>query len=239
MSDGRLQAGLADVTRRQLIALADGLQDTLGSALRGALLHGSAAMSGFEAARSDLDVLVIVDGRLTARQRTALATALLRLSATPHPVELSVVTTAALAAWRHPCPYEFHFGEGQRLRIARGEVAPQSVGDPDLAAHVTVARARGVDLLGRYDPVGLPVVPRTDFLAALLADFAWARTMPGDRDAYRHANACRTWAYLCTGQVLSKTEGIQWCRAQRIDRTDIVERVEARLRRELGALGNT
>jgi hypothetical protein len=32
MSDGRLPAGLADVTRRQLIALADGLQDTLGSA---------------------------------------------------------------------------------------------------------------------------------------------------------------------------------------------------------------
>jgi hypothetical protein len=215
----------------QLQALVELFQQALGASLAGIILHGSAATSGFDPAHSDLDLLVIVTRALSPGQYQALGMALLRISGRPHPVELSVVTQATLAQWTHPCSYEFHYGESQRVRFAAGQFVPQYADDGDLAAHLTVAKARGVDLLGTYPPAQLPDIPRTDYLAALLSDFGWAADQAENLDDYVLANACRTLAYLQTGEILSKTEGVDWCCEHAVDMSTVVAAVVSALRR--------
>jgi hypothetical protein len=47
-----------------------------GLQLAGAYLHGSAVLGGFNARRSDVDVLAVCDGPMTAAQQSAVAEAL-------------------------------------------------------------------------------------------------------------------------------------------------------------------
>lgn len=205
------------------------LRNTLTD-IRAAVLHGSAASSGFEPARSDLDVLVIVDETPKYDDLAGLASGLLHLSNQPHPIEFSIIAQQALTDWVHPCPHLFHFGEELRGQFEAGHILPQSPADADLAMHLTVARARGIDLLGRLPTSELPEIPQRDYLAAIRADFEWAQRQPGGMVDYMQANACRTLAYLTDAVVLSKSEGRQWC----ADRNLQPERVLATVLQELG-----
>lgn len=208
--------------------------------MAGLILHGSAAMSGFEPGRSDLDVLAIVASPLDSAGREAIGAAVLGISGRPHPLEISVLLEADLSPWIHPCRHEFHFGESLRQRFERaspgGEpFATETPTDVDLAMHLTVARARGIDLLGTWPVRRLPAVPRHDFLAAIADDFDWAAAQGASLEAYLRANACRTLAYLDAGLILSKTEGVRWCRDQGVDSAGLIARVRERIRTELAA----
>ena len=221
----------------QLEAVVALLQRQLGQALAGVILHGSAATSGFDPARSDLDILAIVAQALTPDEQRVLGVGLLAISGDPHPLELSIVTEHDLAHWSHPCAYAFHFSESLCSAFAAGCFSPQAAHDEDLAAHFTVAKARGIDLLGTYPRVRLPDIPRRDYLAALLGDFEWAARQPDNLHDYTLANACRTQAYLQTGQVLSKSEGLDWFRKQDTDMAAVVADVIEALRREIAGNG--
>ncbi|WP_336215563.1 aminoglycoside adenylyltransferase domain-containing protein [Nonomuraea sp. LPB2021202275-12-8] len=64
--------------------------------------------------------------------------------------------------------------------------------DPDLAAHITVARRRGVTLLGPPAAAVFAPVPHTDYLAAILDDLA--QVLDGglqESPCYGVLNACR------------------------------------------------
>lgn len=75
----------------QLDALAQLLRQTLDKSFLGLILHGSAALSGFEPGRSDLDVLAIIDGQLTAIQRQGIGKGILQL-----PINLTRLNSASL-----------------------------------------------------------------------------------------------------------------------------------------------
>jgi len=197
--------------RVQLDRLTDGLQKILGDRLQAVLLHGSLAMAGFDPLRSDLDVLVIVSRRPLDAQYEQLGHLLLEVSGAPHPLELSLLLEDDLHSWRHPCPHLLHYGESHRQAFEQAFNKPRQDADPDLAMHLTVARHRGVDLLGDWPTSNLPEVPAADFLSAIREDFLWAAGQPDQLTDYRLANACRTLAYLELGLVLSKSEGVEWC----------------------------
>ena len=216
----------------QLHGLCARLKDALPS-LEAVVLHGSAAMAGFEPGRSDLDVRGVVRGQPGNDELAATAQAFLTVSGNPHPLEVSVVSLGDLEDWRHPYTCLLHFGEEERERFASGSFAPRGATDPDLAMHLVVARARGIDLLGAFDLARLPEVPRVDFLAAVLSDFEWAAGHGGRLADYVLSNACRTLAYLREGVVLSKLEGRRWCADRGIDTGSVVATVVREVRREL------
>lgn len=215
--------------RAQLDRLCSGLREILGDRLQGVLLHGSLATAGFDPGRSDLDVLVIVSRRPLDAQYASLGALLLEISCTPHPLELSLLLENDLDPWRHPCPHLLHYGESHRLDFEQARIRPRQEADPDLAMHLTVARCRGVDLLGSWPPSNLPVVPAADFLAAIRADFLWATEQPEELTDYRLANACRTLAFLEQGLVLSKSEGVEWCGHRGIQPAEALAGVADRL----------
>ncbi len=216
----------------QLRRLCTLLQESL-STLEAVILHGSAAMAGFEPGRSDLDVLVIVNCDPGSEELAQSGQAFLTMSGNPHPLEASVIVMSDLKNWRHPCPYLLHFGEEERRRFESDDIAPLSATDKDLAMHLVVARTRGIDLLGTFELASLPEVPRADFLSAVLSDFEWAEEQDGNLKDYTLLNACRTLAYLQEGVVLSKSEGRQWCTDRNIDTAAVVALVTRELRREL------
>ena len=198
--------------------------------LGGVILHGSAASSGFEPDRSDLDVLAVVKADPEKQDLAQVGKGILMISGDPHPLEFSIVSYHALVNWQHPCPHLFHFGEEHRERFESARFLPQSPTDDDLAMHLVVARARGIDLTGTFPVNELPQIPRSDYLSAILSDFEWAQDQDEDLSGYVFSNACRTLAYLKDEVILSKTEGRQWCADRDIDTATVVENVTRELR---------
>jgi predicted nucleotidyltransferase len=192
--------------------LAEELRVILGDDLIGVYLHGSGATGCFNPDRSDVDLLVVGRQTLAPEQRRAVAELLLARSGAPYPVELTLLTTEQLRPWRHPTPFEFHYSEIWRASLTQqltvGDLPSRTLTDPDLAAHITVLRARGRVIVGAPIHEVFPEVPEADFRQAILADLEWIRDH--STRIYGVLNACRILAYLDGQGLLSKAEGADW-----------------------------
>jgi streptomycin 3"-adenylyltransferase len=130
-------------------------------------------------------------------------------------VEMSVVTAAAAAAAAHPMPYELHFSLAlaDAVRVGTHEHRADAV-DPDLAAHITVARARGISLWGPPAAEVFAPMAWMYYRDAVETDIDWALA-PGrvsGNPVYLVLNACRLLQMdaLGEGTITSKEEGALW-----------------------------
>ncbi|MCS6839740.1 MAG: DUF4111 domain-containing protein [Roseiflexus sp.] len=189
----------------------------LGDELVGVYLHGSLAMGCFNPAQSDLDLLVITHAPMSVATKRNIADHLLRASRQPAPIEVSFLALTMLTPWRHPPLFDFYYsemwrdaytrdltGEGWRAWNARERR------DPDLSAHITVVRQRGIVLYGPPVTDVFPEVPEADYIAAIISDVTEALERIYADPVYAILNACRTLAFLRTRQVFSKEEGGRW-----------------------------
>ncbi len=186
----------------------------------GIYLHGSLAMGCFNPQRSDLDLLVITHAPTPGTVKPDLARMLLELSLDPAPIEIHFIQQSQLKPWQYPTPFDFHYSEGWRDRF---EVELRSGGwhiftnpeqaDEDLGAHGTVTRQRGICLYGESISVVFPEVPAKDYIDTILGDVLsdeYGLDSTFENPTTVILNACRTLAYLKTGEVLSKDEGGDW-----------------------------
>ena len=199
----------------QLDRITRSLYETINQNLVGVYLHGSLAMGCFNAEYSDIDLLAITHHPLaTGAARTLYAT-LLEISGQPRPVEISILHYAQLKPWRYPTPFDLHFSEMHRPRFAETLSAldaqlPTGGLDHDLAAHFTVLYARGLCVYGETIASLDIDVPWADYLDSLRLDLAWAQQLAAADAVYAVLNACRIWAAVEAGVVLSKAEGARW-----------------------------
>lgn len=189
--------------------IASAMRAVFGPQLAGVYLHGSAVLGGFDVRRSDVDVLAVCDGPMTAAQQTAAAAALSgqRLPCPGRGLELSIVTTQVA---RHPAAapaFELHLTTApEDTKVIDGH---QHGGDPDLVLHFAVCRRAG-RLLGP----GLPAaevfgpVPGHLVVAQLAAELRWA--VGHTTGEYAVLNACRAWRFAADGALVSKIDGGQW-----------------------------
>lgn len=205
--------------RDQIARLVSGFRAIAGDNLLGVYLHGSLALGCFNPLRSDLDILAVTHAALGADARRRLAAFLPDVSQQPYPVEVSLLLHGDLHPWRHPTPFDFHYSESWRAayaaQLAGGDQTwtGQAHTDPDLAAHITVVRQRGVRLCGPPIPEVFPDVPRSDYLDSVHGDVLSDEFGLASADAppvYALLNGCRTLAYLVCGQIRSKDEGGEW-----------------------------
>lgn len=162
--------------------------------VRGAYVHGSAALGGFTPA-SDLDLLVVADGDT---EWARLGAKLLETAA-PFPLEVSVVSFEAAGRARAPWDFRLHVATPETVMIDAGE------GDPDLIAHYAVTRRRGVTIVGPPPGEVFGIVDRVDLLSYLAGELEWGLAH-GD-ETYAVLNACRAAAYAEEGVLLSKVAG--------------------------------
>lgn len=164
---------LPEAEARQVRSVIELLQAVLGPDLLALYLHGSAVGAGLRA-ESDLDLFAIVARSLGREERRAIVAGMLdrsRPSGRPEavrPLELSMVTAAAVRPWRYPPPLELQYGDWWRRELAAGET-PWASADPDLAILVTTVRADGRALVGPGSSALLDPVPAADVVHATRA----------------------------------------------------------------------
>jgi predicted nucleotidyltransferase len=199
-----------DDVRLELEQFVRGCRDILGEDLSGVYLHGSLAMGCFNPALSDLDLLVLSERELTQDDVNFFSHMLHALSHQPYPIEMSVLSREKLSAGAHPFPYEYHFSEAWRGK--EPDSSPDKT-DDDLAAHIVIARERGVTLYGEPARDALPQVPTDDYIDALLYDLDDTRRGIVKNPVYAVLNMCRVYWFLSRGAISSKDEAGEWAQS--------------------------
>jgi streptomycin 3"-adenylyltransferase len=176
----------------------------------GVYVHGSLAMGCFYRAKSDVDLLVVVRESLSPAQRERVARALAERAATRPmlgDLELSVLTERQAAEGTRE--FEVHYSAYWTDRILAGQVDYAATNrDPDLAAHISVVRRRGVAVSGPAPDEVFAPVPAEEYLAAIEADLADVDLVA--EPYYGVLNACRVLMVRESGAVVSKDEGGEW-----------------------------
>ena len=190
-------------------------RNILGDELVGVYLHGSAAMGCFNPAKSDLDLLVVVENTMSDDVKHRYMDMVLRLNeqAPPKGLELSILRRSDCAAFVHPMPFELHFSIAHLdwYRRDPGDYVQKMKGtDVDLAAHITILHRKGVVLWGAPIQEIFAPVPKEAYLASIRADVANAAADILENPVYVTLNLCRVMAFVREGLVLSKEEGGKW-----------------------------
>ncbi|MEV4110742.1 aminoglycoside adenylyltransferase domain-containing protein [Nonomuraea sp. NPDC049695] len=189
--------------------VASAMASVLGSRLVGVYLHGSAVLGGFDARRSDIDVLVVCEHPMTADEQAAAAERLSdnRLPCPAHGLELSVVTLPAALHPKTQPPFELHVTTApDDTKVVDGH---GHEGDPDLVLHLAVCRQAG-RLVGPGRSPAEVFAPVADelIIAQLVSELHWAAEQaPGE---YAVLNTCRAWRFATDGILVSKIDGGQW-----------------------------
>jgi streptomycin 3"-adenylyltransferase len=201
-------------TNHLLDEIVASMKRLLGDNLVGVYLHGSLAMGSFNPNSSDVDFLVVTKTKLSPELRRSLATSMIELTkhAPAKGIEMSVFTLEALRNFMYPTPYEFHFSNVWIERYQNDEVdlTDDNKVDADLAAHLTITKARGVALYGEPIEVVFPDIPTQQYTDSIVAD---AKSILDDMTSdpvYNVLNLCHVWAYLEEGKITSKKEGGEW-----------------------------
>lgn len=205
---------IAAFIRRTIDILGAELSDDLC----GVYLHGSLAMGSYFRPKSDIDLLVVVAGPLTPERRRLVARALARhLPSRPTVgnLELSVITADTARTGPDPVPYEVHVSDAWERAILADEVDFSGMRfDPDLPAHLTHVRQRGVRLLGPPIPEVFGQVRWRAFMGAVEEDAAWILTEQNllQTPFYGVLNVCRLLQLQHEGThcVHSKDEAARW-----------------------------
>jgi Domain of unknown function (DUF4111) len=166
-----------------------GLHELLGDdRLVGVYRHGSEVLGG-GGPRSDVDVLAVMRGRLTAGERERLVA----LCRTVPRLEFDLVVAEEIRPWRHPAPYAFHFSPVRHEGVGPGT-------NPDLAAVVTMTLTGRRTLYGPPPEEVFDAVPRANYVEGILRDAV-------DPDVLMLA---RVWAGVSTDEVHSKLGAAAW-----------------------------
>jgi Domain of unknown function (DUF4111) len=185
------------------------LTSVLAPRLAGVYLHGSAVLGGFDARRSDVDMLAVLTGPVSAKRRAAVADTLSAagLSCPARGLELTLVT---IRVTQHPTAkprFELHLATtAGDVRVVDGH---RREGDPDLVLHFAVCRRAG-RLVGPGRPVREVFAPVPDNLAQaqMLREIRWgAEHAP---DEYAVLTACRAWKFTADQTLVSKIDAGRW-----------------------------
>ena len=187
----------------------------LGDNLVGVYLHGSAVMGCFNPDKSDVDLLVVVKEEPSDAVKRAFLDMVVSLNETgpAKGIEMSIVERSVCKPFAYPTPFVLHFSK-MHLDWYRSNpedyIAKMKGTDRDLAAHITVIRARGVCLCGAPIDEVFGEVPKQDYIDSLWHDIADAEGDIAEDTMYLTLNLGRVLAFLQDGSVLSKQEGGEW-----------------------------
>lgn len=196
-------------------------RETIGENLLGVYLHGSAAMGCFNPKTSDLDLLVGVKEALddSTKRRfmdrvVALHEEFVRISGSSHAgIEMSVLLQKDCKPFVYPTPFDLHFS-AMHLKWYKDNpddyIQKMKGADEDLAAHITITRARGRCLFGMPIEDFFGEVPAENYFDSIRGDVENAESEITENTNYLVLNLARVLAFKKDRLVLSKQEGGQW-----------------------------
>ncbi|MCM1121523.1 MAG: DUF4111 domain-containing protein [Eubacterium sp.] len=190
-------------------------RQVIESKLTGIYLHGSLAMGCFHPAKSDIDLIVIVEDNITDIQKMQFMEHVVRLNrhAPAKGMEISIVKREFCDPFIYPTPFELHFSPAHLQWFCED---PQSYienmngVDIDLAAHFSIINHYGISLYGEPVENVFAKVPRENYVDSIYADVKNAAEDIDKNPVYIVLNLCRVAAFVKDGLYLSKEEGGRW-----------------------------
>lgn len=190
-------------------------QNILGDNLVGIYLHGSAAMGCFNAQKSDIDLLVVVNTDIPDEIKRRYMDMVVELNthAPEKGIELSIVRKDVCRPFIYPTPFELHFSNThlEWYQTDPSDYIEKMKGtDKDLAAHFTIIYHRGKCLCGKEIKDVFEKVRREYYFDSIWFDVEDAEKDIMSNPVYFILNLCRVLAYGEDGLILSKQEGGKW-----------------------------
>ncbi|MDE6701033.1 MAG: DUF4111 domain-containing protein [Acetatifactor sp.] len=190
-------------------------QDILGDNLVGIYLHGSAVMGCFNAQKSDIDLLIVINDYISDETKRIFMNmaVLLNRQAPAKGIEFSIVRVGVCRPFVYPTPFELHFSVSH-IDWYQAEpddyIQKMNGTDKDLAAHFTIIYHRGRTLCGKEIRDVFSEVSREYYFDSILSDVENAKDDIVNNPMYIILNLCRVLAYKRNNLILSKLEGGEW-----------------------------
>ena len=190
-------------------------KDILKENLVGIYLHGSSVMGCFNPVKSDIDLSIVVDDKMSDINKKAYMDMVVDLNsyAPAKGIEMSIVRKEVCDPFVYPTPFELHFS-AMHLKWFKDDpedyILKMNGTDKDLAAHFTIIRKRGKCLLGLPIEDVFSEVPKEDYIDSIWNDIVEAPEEITENTMYLTLNLARVLAYIRDGVVLSKKEGGDW-----------------------------
>ena len=187
----------------------------LGDNLTGVYLHGSAVMGCFNPAKSDLDLIVVINEKISddTKRRFMDMVVDLNAKAPQKGIEMSIVLKSVCKPFVYPTPFELHFSNmhlNWYKKDPGGYIQKMNGTDKDLASHFTIIQKRGKCLCGEAIENVFAEVPKDDYFDSICNDIAEAKEDILENPTYIILNLARVLAFKNEGLVLSKKEGGEW-----------------------------
>ena len=190
-------------------------KDILKENLVGIYLHGSSVMGCFNPEKSDIDLIVVVDDKMSDTTKKAYMDMVVKLNsyAPAKGIEMSIVRKEVCDPFVYPTPFELHFS-AMHLQWYKDNpedyILKMNGTDKDLAAHFTIIGKRGKSLFGLPIEDVFAVVPKADYMDSIWNDIVEAPEEITENTMYLTLNLVRVLAFAKDGLVLSKKEGGDW-----------------------------
>ena len=189
--------------------------EIFGDNLTGIYLHGSAVMGCFQARKSDLDLIFVVEREISDAEKLDFLAYVAEWNgeAPEKGIELSIVRESFCKPFVYPTPFELHFSQAHLKWYQENPqdyVEKMKGVDRDLAAHFTVICHRGKCLYGKGIQDVFGKVDRQYYLDSILSDIEDAEKDIMENPVYIVLNLCRVLACKREGTILSKKEGGEW-----------------------------
>lgn len=180
-------------------------EELFGDNLTGIYLHGSAAMGCFQAQKSDLDLIYVVERNVTDAVKLEFLRHVAEWNgeAPEKGIELSMVKRQFCNPFVYPTPFELHFSLAHLQwyqENPRDYVDRMKGVDRDLAAHFTIIGRYGIVLYGKPVHEVFGPVPREDYIDSIVSDIEEAKEDILEEPVYVILNLCRVLAYLRGGK---------------------------------------
>ena len=190
-------------------------KDILKENLVGIYLHGSSVMGCFNPEKSDIDLIIVVDDKMSDITKKAYMDMVVKLNsyAPAKGIEMSIVRKEVCDPFVYPTPFELHFS-AMHLKWYKDNpedyILKMNGTDKDLAAHFTIIGKRGKCLFGLPIEDVFAVVPKADYMDSIWNDIVEAPEEITENTMYLTLNLVRVLAFAKDGLVLSKKEGGDW-----------------------------
>lgn len=199
-------------TKNQISQVLSTLEHLFSNHLVSVYLYGSSVLGGLHAS-SDIDLMVVVDQKLSLTAREMLTDELLVISSFNHPnkrpLEVTILCQEDFSSWSIPPMCEYMFGEWLRSDIERGNI-PQAYYEPELTLLIWQARQYSRTLKGNDAQSTLPNIYFSEVQNAI------ANCLPNllknlDLDLRNSLlTLTRMWFTLQTKMITSKDAAADW-----------------------------
>ncbi len=176
-------------------------------------LYGSSVLGGLQI-NSDIDILVIIDEKMTDTIRAKLTKELLLISGTigckeKRPLEVTILNRNDIISQQFPPKYEYMYGEWLRGDIEAG-ILPLSNYDADLIILLWQARKYSIVLQGQSALNLIPIISEDEVKRAILNSLpSLLEGMTGDERNVLLTLA-RMWYTLENYDICAKNVAAEW-----------------------------